>query len=130
MTANASDANLETAGRRYSVCGGWCLWLACLTIVVVGKQICTNGNHAIEETSTITAKFVVNLNAAQASELAALPEVGSALASRIVEHREQHGQFTSVDDVTHVPGVGPKTLELLRPMLTVSPTSLTNDATP
>ena len=123
MTANASDANLETDGGRYSVCNGWCLWLACLTFFAIGKQIWSIGNHGLKETSTITAKFVVDLNAAQASELAALPEVGSALASRIVEYRGRHGPFVCVDDVTHVPGVGSKTLELLRPMLTLSSTS-------
>ena len=99
-------------------------------IVVVGKQIWSIGHYGIEDTSTPSARFVVNLNSAQASELAALPEVGSALASRVVEYRERHGPFASVDDVTQVPGVGPKTLELLRPMLTLSPTSSKNDATP
>jgi competence protein ComEA len=38
-----------------------------------------------------------------------------------VSYREEHGSFESVDDLTRVRGIGPKTLERARPMLTVTP---------
>lgn len=61
----------------------------------------------------------VNLNTAQESELDALPGVGPAIAGRIVAWREQHGGFTEVEELTEVSGIGPATLERLRPLVTV-----------
>jgi competence protein ComEA len=46
-----------------------------------------------------------------------LPEIGEALAKGIVESREQDGPFASHDDLDRVRGIGPKTLERIRPYL-------------
>ncbi len=71
------------------------------------------------------SKGVVNLNTASASELALLPRVGPAVASRIVEHREKNGNFKKVDELLLVRGIGEKTLALIEPYVTVSgPTTL------
>lgn len=64
-----------------------------------------------------TLRFLVDVNRASESELRALPDVGPKLASRIVEYRLIHGPFGSLEDLTHVRGLGPKTLEKLTPML-------------
>ncbi len=61
----------------------------------------------------------VNINTATAEELDALPKVGPVLAKRIVEWREQHGPFASVEDLDAVDGVGPKMMESLLPLVTV-----------
>ena len=61
----------------------------------------------------------ININTASASELEALPGIGPALAARIVEYRDGHGPFASVDDLTDVPGIGPAKLEALRSQATV-----------
>ncbi|MGD8193915.1 helix-hairpin-helix domain-containing protein [Herbiconiux sp. P18] len=62
---------------------------------------------------------LINLNAASEIDLDALPRIGPAMASRIVEYRSTNGPFTSVDDLLQVPGIGEKTLENLRPLVTV-----------
>jgi competence protein ComEA len=62
----------------------------------------------------------LDLNRATKSELRLLPGVGDALALRVVEHRQRHGPFRSVDDLSQVTGFGPKTLERLRPWLFVA----------
>jgi competence protein ComEA len=49
----------------------------------------------------------IDLNAATAADLDALPGIGPVLAQRIVDHRAQHGPFRSVDDLDDVPGIGP-----------------------
>jgi competence protein ComEA len=61
----------------------------------------------------------VNLNTADESALDALPGVGPVLAQRILAWREQHGTFSSVDELTEVQGIGDKLLESLRPLVTV-----------
>ncbi len=62
---------------------------------------------------------LVNLNTASEQELVTLPGVGPVLAARIVEHRETHGPFPSVDDLDAVSGVGPAVLSGLREDATV-----------
>lgn len=61
----------------------------------------------------------VSLNRASATELETLPGIGSALAGRIVDYRETHGPFTSVDQLTRVPGIGQAKLEALRDQVTL-----------
>lgn len=47
--------------------------------------------------------------------LEALPGIGPAIAARIVAHRP----FARVDDLTIVPGIGPRTLQRLRPLVSL-----------
>jgi competence protein ComEA len=61
----------------------------------------------------------LDLNAATAAELELLPGVGPALAARIVSHREAHGRFSRVDELTAVRGIGPRTLARLAHLLEV-----------
>lgn len=60
----------------------------------------------------------VNLNTATAEQLAALPGLGEKLAAAIVAHRKTHGPFGSVDELDHVSGIGPATLDKLRGLVT------------
>ncbi|MBD8702183.1 ComEA family DNA-binding protein [Frigoribacterium sp. CFBP 13712] len=61
----------------------------------------------------------VDLNLADDAALQTLPGVGPATAAAILDWREQNGAFRSVDDLLGVPGIGEKTLEKLRPQVTV-----------
>jgi competence protein ComEA len=63
----------------------------------------------------------LDLNAATSEELQRLPGIGPALAGRVLEAREQGGGFRRVDDLLEVRGIGPVTLERLRPLVTVRP---------
>ncbi|MDA1202347.1 MAG: helix-hairpin-helix domain-containing protein [Planctomycetota bacterium] len=62
-------------------------------------------------------RFTVNVNLAPPAELAQLPGLGPATAARIVAYREQQGPFASHEDLLAVHGIGPVTLERLRPYL-------------
>jgi len=57
----------------------------------------------------------IDINAATEAELSALPRIGPALARRIVEDRAVSGRFASIDDLDRVPGIGPRTVEAIRP---------------
>jgi competence protein ComEA len=62
----------------------------------------------------------VNINDADAATLAAaINGVGQARAEAIVSYREQHGPFSSVDDLAKVRGIGSSILERNREVLTV-----------
>jgi competence protein ComEA len=62
---------------------------------------------------------LVNLNTATLEQLESLPGIGPALAQRILDHRQEHGPFRSVDDLLNVSGIGEKRLEDLRSKVTV-----------
>ena len=68
-----------------------------------------------------TARFQVDINQADWPELIQLPGIGQTLAGRIVESRRTDGPFNDHDDLTRVRGIGPRTLERLRPYLRPMP---------
>jgi competence protein ComEA len=62
----------------------------------------------------------VNINRADAATLASsLRGIGLRKAEAIVAYRTEHGPFKSVDDLANVKGIGERTLEQLRPMLSI-----------
>ncbi len=60
----------------------------------------------------------ININTATKSELMTLPGVGETTAERIVVYRKEKGQFTSVEQLMEVKGIGKKKLERLAPFCT------------
>src|SRR5262245_55281109 len=62
----------------------------------------------------------VDLNTADSATLESVPGIGKSLSQRIVAFREKNGPFQSVDDLLKVQGVGEKSIQKLRPYLTVS----------
>ena len=87
------------------------LWIATLTALV--SLVATFPALAAD------APKVVNLNEADAAQLALLPRVGPALAARIVEYREANGKLEQTEDLILVRGIGEKTFALLEPFVTV-----------
>lgn len=61
----------------------------------------------------------VNLNTAGLAELETLPRIGPMMAQHILDWREANGRFSSVEDLMSVPGIGDKTLDGLRELVTI-----------
>lgn len=66
------------------------------------------------------ALAAVNINTASTTELETLNGVGAAKAKAIVEYREKHGPFKSVDQLAEVKGIGEKLVEKNRANLSTS----------
>jgi competence protein ComEA len=62
---------------------------------------------------------VVNINSADATQLALLPRIGEKAAQRIIEYRTEHGPFKKATDLMQVKGVGAKTFEGLSAWIAV-----------
>lgn len=70
-----------------------------------------NAVHA-SDLKTQQVNSTVNINQASAKEISkALTGIGKTKADAIVSYREQNGQFTAVEDLLKVKGIGKKTLE-------------------
>ena len=60
---------------------------------------------------------LLNINTASTEELQTLPNIGERMAKRIIDYRIQHGDFAGVDALQDVKGIGPKTIDKLRPFV-------------
>jgi competence protein ComEA len=100
--------------------------LVMLALVGMGGYWLVHGGHRgelieIDRAEPLTARYLVDINAAGWPELAELPDIGETLARRIVESRSEGGPFGDHDDLLRVQGIGPRTLEKLRPYLLPMP---------
>lgn len=62
----------------------------------------------------------LDLNRATLAELILLPSIGPVLAGRIVRSRRERGSFGSLQELTRVRGIGPRTVNKLRSLLRVT----------
>ncbi len=62
----------------------------------------------------------ININHASRLQLEKLPGIGPVKARSIVEYRELNGAFNDLPDLILVKGIGEKTLEQIKPMITIS----------
>lgn len=62
---------------------------------------------------------MTNINLASKIELDALPGIGAAYAQNILDYREEHGGFQSVEEIMKVKGIGKSTFEKIKDYITV-----------
>ena len=78
---------------------------------------------AVETSDTVVSPSggdgKININIASQSELMDLPGIGNVLASRIVDYRRQHGDFSRIEDIRNVSGIGEKRYEAIENHITV-----------
>ena len=89
--------------------------------VVVPKEGATPGasSSGVPTSSASPAAALVDVNTATPEELETLPGIGEVLAGAIVAYRDEHGPFTSVDQLLDVSGIGEVTLEEIRELVTI-----------
>ncbi|OPZ23164.1 MAG: ComE operon protein 1 [bacterium ADurb.BinA186] len=73
----------------------------------------------VSTTSSTKPVGKVNINTASASELDTLPGIGTAYAGRIIDYRNSHGGFKSIEELKNVKGIGDKTFEKLADLVTI-----------
>jgi competence protein ComEA len=86
------------------------------------KPAATNADQRTTPKKADGLKGPINVNEATAKELQQIPHVGPTLAGHIIETRDKK-PFRTVDDLLRVPGIKAKTLENLRPYVTVDPSA-------
>lgn len=61
----------------------------------------------------------INLNRATLRELDSLPGIGEELGKRILAYRESKGNFSSIEELKKIKGIGQKTFEKLKNLVTI-----------
>lgn len=83
------------------------------------QEIHDPGKMDFIETGDMHCIQKVSLNKANREELESLPGIGPVIAQRIIEYRNTHHRFKSIDEVRQVKGIGEKTLHKIRSKLTL-----------
>lgn len=87
-------------------------------VVETSQTVEPAGNVAGAATSQpVSGK--VNINTASSAQLDTLPGIGPAYAGRIIDYRNSHGGFKSIDEIKNVKGIGDKTFEKFRDRITI-----------
>ncbi|MDD3773751.1 MAG: helix-hairpin-helix domain-containing protein [Patescibacteria group bacterium] len=66
-----------------------------------------------------SAGQIININTGSLDELDTLPGIGATYAQRIIDYRTQNGDFKSIGEIENVKGIGPKTFEKLKDLITI-----------
>ncbi len=101
---------------------GSLLALAASLLVLMGCYWLYRGGQRgeliqIDRASPLQARFQVDINRADWPEMIQLPGIGETLARRVIVERTENGPCLDLDELTRVFGIGPRTLERVRPYL-------------
>lgn len=95
------------------------LTLLTATLLACGTLLAPTLVQAQEPAATHT-EATVNLNTATVAELSTLKGIGPIKAEAIVRFRDEHGPFSSIDDMMAVKGIGEKTVDKNRTLVSVN----------
>jgi competence protein ComEA len=92
-------------------------------ILIDGEQIYVGYVAAVDRSTPKKSvkKYtgIININRATKAEFDSLVGIGPVIAGKIVTYRNQNGSFMAIEDLLKVSGIGAKTLERIRPRLTL-----------
>jgi len=86
--------------------------------VVVPYKQSSSGTSFASITNPSDGK--ININTATKSQLVSLPGIGDVKAQAIIDYRTKNGNFKRVEDIVNVSGIGEKTFESLKDLITVN----------
>lgn len=88
------------------------------------KEVCTCDCPYITNDACITEESneennLININTASLEELITLPGLGESKAKEIISYREKNGNFTSIENIKNVTGIGEAIFEKIKDYITV-----------
>lgn len=96
-------------------------YVSIFVVLSLCMVLSVNVYSAQKESSAAASKAgtLVNINTANAEQLISLPRIGEKIAQRIIDYRKENGKFKKPADLMKVKGIGEKTFEKLKKLITV-----------
>lgn len=111
-----SDADMSKVNLAYKLKDGQKLYIPS-NIEEDVPIITEKGDGIIGEATSESGK--ININTATQTELEILNGVGPSTALKIIQYRTQNGEFSSIEDIKNVPGIGEAKYESLKDSICV-----------
>lgn len=115
------NADLSQINLAYQLQDGQKLYIPNKNEIISEYIISATGNTESEGSSSnnLKGENKVNINTATQNELDQLPGIGPSIAQRIIEYREEKGNFQKIEDVQNVKGIGDAKYEEIKDSITV-----------
>ena len=115
------NADLSQINLAYQLQDGQKLYIPNKNEKISEYIISGTGNNGSEGSSSNNSKGdnKVNINTATKNELDQLPGIGPSIAQRIIDYREENGNFQKIEDVQNVKGIGDAKYEEIKDSITV-----------
>ena len=116
------EADIDSLNRAETVADGQKILISAKGENSSGSQGTQSGsgtNNGSGTGSGTTNDGKVNINMAESAELQTIPGIGPSKAQRIIEYRQSNGNFSSIEDIQNVSGIGSKTFESIKDYITV-----------
>jgi len=91
---------------------------------VIGKTSKKASKKAQNKKQSELKPKSIDINTAAYEELTRLPRIGKVTATAILKYRDENGPFKTLQDLTKVNRIGPKTLEKISPYIYITPDSI------
>lgn len=114
------DANIQSLNLAAPLQDGELIWIP--TIIKTNPTTSEPDKTPGDDRSLIvtpTPTGLININTATLEELDTLPGIGPFKAQGIIDYRNDHGPFNSIEAIQDVDGIGPVTYEGLKELITV-----------
>ena len=86
----------------------------------IGEVLEVQENTMAENSETKENSSKININKATIEELDSLPGVGEATANKIVNYRDENGEFKSIEEIKNVNGIGDKKFQDMKDLIIVN----------
>ncbi len=83
-------------------------------IKIYSKEEISNGTSVNNDGSTAASSGKVNINTADKTMLMTLPGIGESRAGDIIKYRDEHGLFSSIEDIKNISGIKDKMFEKIK----------------
>lgn len=114
------DANLNKINLAYVLEDGMKIYIPANNDNEEVEYMTDNsGVDTLERTDTKSGNQKININTANISELETLPGIGEATAQKIINYREEKGEFSSIEEIQDVKGIGNSKFENIKDLIYV-----------
>lgn len=105
-------AEMNTIGKAFEAQAN----VIAVPSIVPAEPAVASTSESLAEATDESKSGKIKLNSATQAELESLPQIGPAKAKAIIDYRTQH-LFKTINELDNVKGIGPKTMEQLRPLI-------------